>query len=226
MSRCYWMVVLLALLLPFSTLAQDEPAAAGDESPAAADEASAEPAEEAAATTTEPATYSRYEATDFGFSTELPDSGVITDPSSPDWNEELASAFKWQATGNEPISMIIGRVDSFNTEVDDLTFSIICGTMLESWEEDPSKYSIVTSNEPLVIEGDGPNGQRSWNLIEIEDKSHGEGQPVYYSVFSTYSGENIYSIMMYYLEPVNTVVRNYGIPVIHEFRLLKSAAGA
>jgi hypothetical protein len=204
MSRCYLLVLLMLMLVPVGAVAEDEPAAAGEDA-AAADtaqaDANAELADEAAAATAEPVNYSRYEATDFGFSTELPEGGVITGPSSPDWNEEPAAAFKWQATGDEPIRLIIGRVDSFNTEMDELTFSIICGTMLESWEADPTMYKVVTANEPLIIEGDGAGGkQRQWNLIEVEDYSHSDGKPVYYSVFSTYEGEYIYSIMMYYLE--------------------------
>lgn len=226
MSRCYLLVLLMVLLAPLDAVAQDD-AAAGEEAAAAETEASAELGDEAPAAPAEPATYSRYEATDFGFSTELPDGGVIADPSSPGWNEEPAAAFKWQATGEEPIRLIIGRVDSFNTEVDDLTFSIICGTMLESWEEDPSMYKIITGNESLVIEAKGTSsGQRNWNLIEVEDMSHSGGKPVYYSVFSTYAGENIYSIMMYYLEPVDQAIRDYGIPVIHGFELLEQPGSA
>jgi hypothetical protein len=211
MSRRYLLAWLIVLLMPFGAWAQDEPAAEG----AAAAETAEMPA----------ATYTRYNVPDSDFSVELPDGGIITDPSDPDWNELPTVVFKWEATGDEPITLIMGRVDTFKSEVDDLTFNIVCGTMLEGWEEDKEAIQVVTANEPLRIKADNAaGGEQVWNLIEIADRSDSGGKTVYYSVFSTYAGENIYTITMYYLKPVDAMTRNFGGPVVRNFKLLGQPA--
>jgi len=220
MSRRYLLAWLIVLLLPFGAMAQDEPVAAEDASAAPAEGAAA-----AEAAAMPAATYTRYNVPNSDFSVELPDGGIITDPSDPGWNEMPATVFKWEATGDEPINLIMGRVDTFKSEVDDLTFNIVCGTMLEGWEEDKEAIQVVTANESLRIKADdAAGGEQVWNLIEIADHSNPEGRTVYYSVFSTYAGENIYTIMMYYLKPVDAITRNFGGPVVRKFRLLDQPA--
>ena len=110
--------------------------------------------------------------------------------------------------------MIWGRVDAFEAPIDKLSFDIICGTALESWEDDPASFEIVTANEKLLIEG------QEWRLIEIADSSRGDGQEIYYSIFCTYRENSFYTLMMYYREPVNDTIRQYGIPIIYSFELL------
>jgi len=158
--------------------------------------------------------YVRYEATDFGFALELPDSGRIITPADEDWQGEKESVFRWESDGWEPITMIWGRVDAFEAPIDKLSFDIICGTALESWEDDPASFEIVTANEKLLIEG------QEWRLIEIADSSRGDGQEIYYSIFCTYHENSFYTLMMYYREPVNDTIRQYGIPIIYSFELL------
>ncbi|MBN2081465.1 hypothetical protein JW859_04565 [bacterium] len=158
--------------------------------------------------------YMRFEAPEHGFALELPDSGRIITPQDEGWEGEKESVFRWEGSGGEPITMIWGRVDSFEAPIDKLSFDIICGTALESWEDDPAKFEIVTSNEKLVIEG------QEWRLIEIADSSHGDGQMIYYSIFCTYHENSFFTVMMYYREPVNDTIREYGIPIIYSFDLI------
>ena len=107
----------------------------------------------------------------------------------------------------------MGRVDSFESVLVDDTFKAFCDTLLEMWSGDPERYTVVTANKILPI------NERNWNLIEVEDLSGGEDHAVHFSVFSTYAGEAIYTISMYYLEPLSREVQEFGIPVIYGFGL-------
>ena len=207
-------VLLMALAIPLAALAQDTDP--GEESGEPETSVTETTADDQAAT----GDYMRYEAADFGFSIELPGSGFVSDPADPEWNQEEAVAFIWEAGSDEPIQLILGRVDTFDAPVDEMTFSIVCGTMLESWEDEPSNYRIITANEKLTTSAGVGRPEREWNLIEIADTSHAEGKAIHYSMFTTYAGSSVYSVTMYYMEPVNATIREFGIPVIYSFELL------
>lgn len=188
-------VVLLALLVPMIAVAQDSEQSSAGKAP----------------------TYSAYVAAGYGFSLNLPDSGIIHSPDDADWNKDQAVAFEWTSASDDPVILIQGRVIDFEDELDAETFSIVCETYLEPWN-DPEKYTIVTpkdptNNKPLTIRG------RKWSLIEIIDTSNGVDKTVHYSIFSSYSGDKIYTIVMFYLEPIGDRVQAFGFPVIDSFKV-------
>jgi hypothetical protein len=192
-------------------------------------------AQDAAPAAAPAATYSTYVAGDFGFSVDLPSSGSVEDPKSQNWKEDPEVAFFWYGSAGDPVVMIQGRMDSFDTDLDAETFKVFCQTLLDNWAGeadnppvDPAApadaapkdsggkkpYHIVTANEELPI------NDMTWNLIEIADSSDPEGTPVYYSVFSTYAGKKIYTLSMYYLSPVSDEIQSFGFPVLNSFKLV------
>lgn len=244
----YGLAVFLALL-PLCALAQDEAAAPAAKS--------------------SPYKYAKFDAKDFGFSIALPTTGEVTTPEDSSWtwywsaettyssgeiekakgkvtisDEDPEVAFTWYRSEDEPVVLIQGRVDKFETELDAETFRIFCETLLANWSGDNAivshsestvqsqgdkttvdtkttirsgsagKYTVVTANEKLDLNG------LVWNLIEVEDASDSSGTMVYYSVFSTFAGSNIYTISMYYLEPVSDSVQEFGFPVLDGFKLV------
>ena len=219
------LVVLLLFAWPCAALAQGEEDGDAVENGESADESDA--------------TYSKYVAKGFGFSIALPDTGVVLDPDSEDWQREDDVAFEWVgARGERPIVLIQGRVDELGTEIDNNAFMGFCSALLANWSKDADAYTVVTKSEYLDVQNseEEPSittaseeefaeallkiGATPWNLVEIVDSSDTGGTMVYYSVFSTFSGESIYTITFYYLEPVNSVVRDFGLPVLEGFRLL------
>lgn len=187
-----FMLVMVLALLPLVALAQvEEPAA---------DSVDVE--------------YTPYVATDFGFSVKLPTGGAVLDASSEGWDKDKEIAFEWRTGGADPVELIVSRVDRFPTELDADSFNVFCDTLIEGWS-DSTRFNIVTANRRIDIEN------RTWNLIEVEDASLGEDKMVYYSVFVMFSGENIYSISLYYLTPVSEMIQEFGIPIIYSFDLTK-----
>jgi hypothetical protein len=216
MHRLAWL--LLVLLLPCFAWAQEEAAPESDEAepPEAAEPADTTEADEAAQPAEEPAeesAYAAYEASGFGFSIRLPEGGVITDPASEDWNREAEVAFEWTATTELPITLILGRVEHFESQLDTDTFGAFCDALLSVYTSDDARFTVVTSNKSLPING------RGWNLIEVTDVTGGQAQAVHFSVFSTYAGDAVYTVAMYYLEPLSREVQEFGIPVIYGFDL-------
>jgi len=189
-------LALVLAMLPVLALAQGDAAQPAETQPAAA------------------VAYRDYVAGDFGFAIKLPATGTIEDPSTSGWSEDPEVAFDWYYGGEEPIVLVQGRVDKFETELDDETFKVFCDTLLSNWTTDTEKYAVVTSNEPLDLNG------AKWNLIEVADSSDPEGTKVFYSVFSTYAGSQIYTVSMYYLEPVSDKVQQFGFPVLDGFKLV------
>lgn len=189
------LIGLLILALPLCALAQEQEAA---------------PAPKAA--------YTDYSAAGFGFALKLPSGGTIEDPTTEGWAEEPEVAFSWYSATDQsgkpkdPVVMIQARVNSFGTEIDPESFAVFCEDLLGYWKADTAKYTVVTGNESV------PMGNTKWNVIEIEDASDQNGK-IYYSVFSTYAGDSIYTVTLYYLAPVNDSVRNFGAPVLQGFKL-------
>jgi hypothetical protein len=177
-----------------------------------------EPAPGAEETTAAQTAYSPYVADGYGFSIELPDSGAISVPGEDGELQDESVAFEWTGAEDDPIVLIQGRVDRFDVVLDPDTFDVFCATLLENWQGDSENYKVVTANDRITID------DFVWNLIEIEDASHADGEMVYYSVFSTYAGSTIYTISMYYLEPVSEGIQEFGIPVLYGFRLAEGTA--
>lgn len=209
MLKRAWLLLLLMVVLPCLAWAQDD-AAADDDAAAIAEGASA--AEEEASTAGEDYDYVPY-ATSFGFSIRLPADGVITDPSAPDWAGEEEVAFEWTATDQAPITLIRGRVDGFESALGIDTFQAFCDTLLSVWSADTGQFTVVTANDQLTI------NEQVWNLIEVADLSDGPDEAVHFSVFSTFAGDSIYTVSMYYLQPLSREVQEFGIPVIYGFSL-------
>jgi len=206
MSRL--LIGLMLLVVPAVAVAQDSGEAAP---PAKADAPTAD--------------YRTYTAKDFGFSVSLPASGTITDPASKDWSEEKQVAFVWEGTLDEakgtyaePIALIQGRVDTFGATIDAEAFKTFCDELLGNWQGDEKKYEVITENDTLDVDG------AKWNLIQIEDSSDSGGVKVYYSVFSTYKDDSIYTLSMYYMKPIDDEIQGYGAPVLSGFKVTKVAA--
>jgi hypothetical protein len=158
--------------------------------------------------------YSPYNASGYGFSVDLPDSGVVAAPGSKDWDiAEEEVAFEWYGGKADPVVLIQGRVDDLGSDIDAETFQVFSDTLLENWNADTSKFKVTNSANNLSL------GNRTWNLIEVEDFSEGVDAKVYYSVFSTYVGTKIYTVSLYYLTPVNDRVFDFGKPVLQGFKI-------
>jgi len=145
------------------------------------------------------------------FSLDLPPGGEVLTPASEGWENEAEVAFEWYGAESDPVSLIQGRVDDMGAPMDDATFGVFCGSLLENWSADGDKFEVVTSNKTMPI------GGLKWNLIEIADSSD-PANKVYYSVFSTYSGTKIYTVSLYYLKPLSAAVQDFGKPVIQSFK--------
>ena len=165
--------------------------------------------------------YSTYVARGFGFAVDMPDSGVITSPDDEGWDNDEQVAFEWIGGPDDAVVMIQTRVDSFGEELDAESFELFCTALMQNWSGDEDKFTITTANKSLPFEG------RAWNLIEVEDSSNlneleeDGGSMVYYSVFSGYAGENIYTISFYYLAPVDTPVEALASPILKSFKLTR-----
>ncbi|MCC7477471.1 hypothetical protein IT575_03340 [bacterium] len=155
--------------------------------------------------------YTRYSAEGYGFALALPGGGAVRNPQSGDWQEDPEVAFEWTAE-NTPIVLITGRVDTMDVELNDERFKVLCDTMLDTWKQDAEHIRIETSQDNLVI------NNYKWNLIEIADSSSADGT-VYFSVFTTYRGNKVYTVSMYYLQPVDKLVRDFGKPVLQGFSI-------
>lgn len=189
------LLALVLLALPGGVLAQG-----GQEEEGAAP-AAAEPA----------GGYSRYNAEGYGFSLSLPLLGGVTNPQSDNWKEEPEVAFEWSAE-NAPVVLMTGRVDTMDVELNDERFKVLCDTMLDTWRADKEHIKIESSQDNLTI------NNNKWNLIEIADSSSADGT-VYFSVFTTYRGSKVYTVSMYYLQPVDKIVRDFGKPVLQSFTI-------
>ncbi len=191
------LLILGLLALPFSALAQ------GDDTAAAPETAPPAP--------TVSGGYTRYSAQGYGFALALPSNGDVRNPQSADWQEDPEVAFEWTAE-NAPIVLITGRVDTMDVELNDERFKVLCDTMLSTWEEDKEHIKVVADENNLTI------NNYEWKLIEIADSSSADGT-VYFSVFTTYRGNKVYTVSMYYLQPVDKIVRDFGKPVLQGFSI-------
>ncbi|MCB1187811.1 hypothetical protein KDL29_11655 [bacterium] len=202
-------VMLLALALPFAARAQEDEAAAPEETPAA------------------PVKAAEYARQSFGnFSLELPKHGTLKRPGDADWKEEEQVVFNWFGDKDDPIVLIQCRVDSFEDELEQSAYDIFCDTLLSNWLNSDDNYTVL--DPPLPRSEGEPRRTRSmlgthtWNLIQIDDHSDANGGKIYYSIFCTYSGRDIYTISFYYLNPMtkeDTRVKDFGKPLLESFRI-------
>lgn len=201
-------VLLLALLAVQIAWAQDAPDEEAAEEPTAVIER----------------VFETFTASDHGFRLDLPDTGVIRTPADEGWDKEDQIAFEWLGAADDPVRMIQARVDSFGKELDEESFELFSGALLQNWAGDEQSFTVMTSNKELRF------GDHIWNLIEVEDRTNaprgplanagGEGRTVYYSVFTTFAGDNLYTITMYYLQPVSKEVETLGVPILKSFAAL------
>jgi hypothetical protein len=185
-------ILLILCLLPLLAQAQDaaSPAASGAQS------------------------YRSYSAAGFGFQLSLPSSGTIDSPATEGWKEDASTAFIWYAGGREPIRKIVGRADTFGAKIDAEAFKSFCDALLEQWGTDETKHRVLTKNK--VISSGGVN----WSVIEIEDPTADGKGKVYYSVFITYSSDNVYVVTFYYDRPSSSEIQAFGQPVLAGFKAL------
>lgn len=201
--------LLAALVLPFAAYAQQE--------------AEELPAEEMEAPDMETVYVNR----DFGsFSLDLPTGGTLETAASPDWEEDEQVVFNWFGAEGDPIVLVQARVDSFETELTQEAYDIFCDTLLSNWLNDEANYTVL--DPPVPAMEDEPRrkrnqlGTHTWNLIQIDDHSDANGGQIYYSIFCTYSGNDIYTLSFYYLTPMtpqDTAVRDFGTPILESFRI-------
>lgn len=203
------LALMLALLLPCAALAQT------DENPCSPDS----PAASASATQLSKKSFG-------GFNLDLPVSGTLETPASPGWEEDEQVIFNWFGDEGSPVVLIQCRVDSFEDELQQPAYDIFCDTLLANWLNDDANYTVTEPPKP-------PNdttprrtrnklGTHNWNLITIDDHSDADGGRIYYSIFCTWNGPDIYTISFYYLSPItksDTSVKDFGKPILESFRV-------
>ncbi len=156
--------------------------------------------------------YRSYAASGFGFQLSLPASGTIDSPATADWSEDASTAFIWYAGADEPIRKIVGRADTFGARIDAEAYKSFCDALLEQWGTDETKHRVLTKNK--VIASGGVN----WSVIEVEDPAADGKGKVYYSVFITYSADNIYVVTFYYDRPTSKEIQAFGQPILAGFK--------
>ena len=201
--------LLLALALPIVALAQT------DENPCSPDSPPAE--------NTGPGLTTRNFG---GFAIDLPGSGTLETPASPDWDEDEQVIFNWFGDEGDPVVLIQCRVDSFEDDLQQDAYDIFCDTLLSNWLGDDASYTVMEPPKPPSE--DTPRrtrnniGTHNWNLITIDDHSDINGGRIYYSIFCTWNGPDIYTISFYYLNPLtkeDTSVKDFGKPILASFRV-------
>jgi len=174
--------------------------------------------------------YVPYTAQNFGFSVSVPETGTIAAPGSDGWDREAEVAFEWYGADTDPVKLIMARVDDAGAPLDDKSFKAFTDELLSYWS--PSKPAAgapgtndtaATGNTSFEVLNTADNlqiGNRTWNLIEVKDKSDPK-TTVYYSVFSTWDGSKIYTLTFYYLTPTMDQVQKFGTPVLLGFKVAK-----
>jgi hypothetical protein len=201
-----WTLLLAALLLPLSAFAQGDQQGSQTDQTDQTDQGDQSGQQSSGG-------LRKYVASGYGFEISLPDVGTVTDPKSPDWSNESEVALEWTAQ-NTPVVLIQARVDDLGDTVDPDIFQVFCKSLRDNWASDPDSYKIVNEESDINV------GNYHWNLLEIEDHASGKGNTVYYSVFSTYQDSKIYTVSLYYLQPTDKAVRDFGKPVLQSFHVL------
>jgi hypothetical protein len=172
--------------------------------------------------------YVPYTATGFGFAVNVPDSGTIAAPGSDKWDRDPEVAFEWYGGEGDPVKLIMARVDDAGAALDDASFRAFTDELLSYWSpaHPAAGKDSETGNTPASDDFEVLNtadnlkiGGRTWNLIEVADRSD-EQTTVYYSVFSTWDGTKIYTLTFYYLNPTMEQVQNFGKPVLSGFKVV------
>lgn len=153
--------------------------------------------------------YRNYTAGGYGFRISLPASGTLNTPTSEGWDGNKSEAFIWLAGGAEPIKKVVGRSDSFGTRISAEEFKSFCDALLDLWSQDEEHQRLLTKNKLVK------SGAYTWNVIEVEDTRGKER--VFYSVFLTYSNENIYTISLYYDRMPTQEIQAFGQPILAGF---------
>jgi len=201
-----WLVLLIALL-PCAAWAQDAAAEAetDEDTPPVAEEQDPEGDH----------AYSLYEAPGFGFEVVLPDSGTITNPDSAGWDRDPQVAFLWRGAATDPVALILARVDQSEIEEEEITsetFQQFCDLMVQDWKDEGEKVELGLENYSQET------ANHTWHLTEVTQTLDDEVTKVYYSVFVTYSGPRIFTLVFYYREPFDEEIRLFGLPVLTSFK--------
>ena len=172
--------------------------------------------------------YKPYTATGFGFGVNVPDSGTIAAPGSEGWDREAEVAFEWYGDDTDPVKLIMARVDDAGAALDEGSFRAFTDELLGYWApaHPASGNDAETGDQPASDDFEVLNtadnlkiGGKTWNLIEVADRSDPQ-TTVYYSVFSTWEGTKIYTLTFYYLKPTMEQVQNFGKPVLQGFKVV------
>lgn len=230
-------LVILVLFCWQLALAQDAapPTDAPNEGAQMADETVGEPA-----SVNSGLTYQNYTAEGFKLSIPIPTNGKLQIPSDLGWIQEPEVAFVWYGEDNDPVSMIELRADNIGTEISPEQYADFYDKLVSEWEGQPKQFKVLRSRtEPYHF------GEMDWLIIEVEDNSaasantsanpnlqgmfvQGEdaaegtetpSETVYYTIFTTYHAETIYTIGFYYLQPVSDAVQTLAVPMLRGFSL-------
>ena len=172
-----------------------------------------------------------YSATGFGFKIPIPTAGALETPSDLGWNYEPEVAFVWFGADGDPVTMVELRADVIGTEVSAEQYAEFYDTLVAQWAGQPAQFKVLRSrSEPYHF------GDMDWLIIEVEDfsaastnagasgedgSSGSQAAPltVYYTIFTTYHAETIYTIGFYYLEPVSETVQELAVPMLRGFSI-------
>lgn len=174
------------------------------------------------------ANYVPYTATGFGFAVNIPDTGTVAGPGSPNWDREDEVAFEWYGADSDPVRLIMARVDDAQAALDEQSFRAFTDELLSYWspahpaggKDDAGGDTPASSDFEVLNTADNLKiGGKTWNLIEVADRSDPQ-TTVYYSVFSTWEGTKIYTLTFYYLKPTMEQVQDFGKPVLQGFKVV------
>lgn len=214
-------------------LAQDEtpPGDAPTEGAQLADETAGEPAD-GSTSGDSGLSYQKYTAEGFGLSIPIPTTGKLQIPSDLGWIQEPEVAFVWYGEDSNPVTMVELRADNIGTEISPEQYADFYDKLVSEWEGQPNQFKVLRSRtEPYHF------GEMDWRIIEVKDNSaaganslkpagedgaegtEAPSETVYYTIFTTYHADTIYTIGFYYLEPVSEAVQTLAVPMLRGFSL-------
>jgi hypothetical protein len=173
--------------------------------------------------------YKPYTAAGYGFAVNVPSTGTVAGPASADWDRDDEVAFEWYGADSDPVKLIMARVDDAGATLDEASFRAFTDELLSYWaparaaSADGGETGGTPSSDDFEVLNTADNlkiGGKTWNLIEVADKSD-PATTVYYSVFSTWDGSKIYTLTFYYLTPTMEQVQTFGKPVLQGFKVVR-----
>jgi hypothetical protein len=155
-------------------------------------------------------------------------------PASPSRTLHSGVAFHWYGTG--PVKEVLVHCYSFQTQVMDVTFKSFTDALHQDFtaadrekEEKKAQDKTAAVKKAVGMDKDLPDfvvtpatppqttdGSR-WTGINVKDQRDPES-PVYYSILSTYGGNRVYSVTLFYMTPRNQAIENTGGAIINTLR--------